>query len=136
MIALEASAQDRLIALQEALVPRYAGLSTTGKETSAAMINSVLGRQEPDAIRKLRLFLRLIDIFSWRFGRLQFSSLSTDKKNILLSGLFNSRFVIIRAGITSLNTLCKLGVYAQTQTYAEIGYRQRPVNGNTAGTTR
>ena len=86
----------------------------------------ILARQPEAIVRKLRLFLWLIDLIARLRGLRPFRALSPQQQERLLRNLSRSPVAILRKGMSGVVILCKAGIYSQAEVHQQLGYRQRP----------
>lgn len=122
---LSGNMTPRFEAIQNCLVPRSQNFTVQEKSRSQALINQVLQTQNTASLKKLALFIALIDLLSVIFYAKVFRRLNNIQQTALLNKFFDSPVPVFRKGFWGLNTLARLGVYGQKELHDEIGYRLR-----------
>jgi len=125
---LRGNRERRFLAIQNFLVPKSLNFTEAQKHKSLNLVDSMLVDKSAKMVRQFFVFLAAIDILSFFIGFSKFASLSEQKKKSLMNFLFNCPLTLLRKGFWGLNTLCKLGVYAQEDFYDEIGYDIKEVS--------
>jgi len=125
MSSLDGVHVTRFESLQRSLVPRSQHFSAEERYSSLLLVNTLLEDQPAKSVKKLIIFMLLIDVTALIRFRGRFRDLSDSQKNRILHSFFNSPIALFRKGFWGLNTLARLGVYGQTGLHEEIGYRLR-----------
>lgn len=113
-------------AVVRTVVPEAEALDAAAWDELEGLVSESLRDRPPELLRRLRLFLRLVQwgpVF--RFGR-RFTSLDRDRRARFLAGLQSSRSDIVRVGFWGLRTLALLGYYGREPAARSIGYRPDP----------
>ncbi|MBI2521218.1 MAG: hypothetical protein HYV97_12395 [Bdellovibrio sp.] len=110
-------------AIQAILLPRFAVMDSDGINRSRNLLNNFLASKALSVLLKIALFLHIIDGISFFYGLHCFRHLPPHKQKAVMSFLFNSPIPLLRKGFWGINTLAKMGVYGQTELYADIGYK-------------
>lgn len=116
----------QFIALQNSLVPRSKTLTPEQKQISLNIINEFLSEKSKFDHFRFKLFLILIDLYSFGVGLSPFRLLSEAKKQAVLNHFFSSPIGLFRKGFWGVNTLAKMSVYSQNFIYKEINYERKP----------
>jgi len=78
---------------------------------------------DDDSRSKLRLLIKLVNIFSYIRYFKGFKNLSTANRNNILKIMYHAPIGKIRAGITGLRSLNLLAFYSLEENYQLIGYK-------------
>ena len=110
-------------ALAVSFVPEAATLEERDWTEVERIVEEALAPRPAKVRRQLGLLIRLLDVMPLlRHGR-RFTALEADERLRYLSGLQDSRLLLLRRGIWGLRTLAFMGYYARPELMAEIGYR-------------
>lgn len=91
-----------------------------------ALVDRSLAERPAALLKRLRLFLRLIDLLpTLRYGR-RFTSLDPQRRRRSLARLQESRFNAIRVGFWGVRTLALMGYYGRPHAARAIGYDAHP----------
>lgn len=108
------------------MVPEAKDLDPSGWRDLESVIDRALHDRPAALVRRLRLFLRLLEWLAVpRYGR-RFSALDPRRRHRFLVGLQESRLSAIRVGFWGLRTLALMGYYGRPEAARAIGYAPRP----------
>jgi hypothetical protein len=111
----------RAIAL--AVVPDAAKLDERGWEQVQGIVEGALASRPAKLRRQLRLFIRIINIFSFlRFGR-SLPSIDVARRTRLLERFQDAPVLLLRKGFWGLRTMILMGYYCRDGVGAALGYR-------------
>jgi hypothetical protein len=105
-----------------AIVPEAARLRPADWQELEGIVEAALDERPPVA-RRLRLLLRLLDVFALVRFRRRFSALDPILRARLLASLQDSPLALLRRGFWGLKTLVLMGYYGRAGAGSEIGYR-------------
>lgn len=117
---------DRLRPMLATFVPGAGDLSDEALEALLARVDERLAAEEPSLGRRLRLFVRVLDLFPLLgYGR-TFRGLSPARRTEFCARVEKSRIALLRVGLWGLRTLLFLGWYGDPEVQARLGYRPDP----------
>ena len=105
------------------IVPEALRLEHAGWDELEGIVETALIERPPSMARRLRLFLRLIDVLALLRFRRRFPALDPILRGRLLASLQDARWAPLRKGFWGLKTLVLMGYYGRTSAGSEIGYR-------------
>jgi hypothetical protein len=104
------------------VAPASADLDAAGRDRFRAIVDHALAARPAGVRRQFATFLRAISLLAVvRFGR-PFERLDPVRRERLLRWLQDCPVSLLRKGFWGLKALVFMGVYAQTETAARIGY--------------
>lgn len=113
-------------AVVETVVPSATDMDASGWLDLQALVDRALAERPPALLKRLRLFLRVIELAPLlRYGR-RFTSLDPRRRARSLAWLEESRFTAIRVGFWGVRTLALMGYYGRPEAARAIGYTPHP----------
>jgi hypothetical protein len=113
-------------AVVETVVPGAAAMDASAWRDLGSLVDRSLAERPPALLRRLRLFLRLIDLLPLlRYGR-RFASLDPQRRHRSLARLQESRIAAVRVGVWGVRTLALMGYYGRPDAARGIGYTPHP----------
>ena len=113
-------------AIASTIVPEASKLDESGWEKLGTIIDGALATRPPEMIRRVRLFLRLIQWSALlRHGRL-FTSLNEHQRARHLQYFQDHSVRLLRVGFWGIRTLVLMSYYGQPSVAEDIGYQPDP----------
>lgn len=113
-------------AIASTIVPETSKLDETGWRELERIVDRALLTRPPEMIRRVRVFLRLIQWSAFlRHGRL-FTSLDDERRTRHLQYFQNHSVLLLRVGFWGVRTLVLMSYYGQPCVAEDIGYRPDP----------
>ena len=110
-------------ALAVTFVPEASALDERGWSEAERIVEEALAPRPPKVRRQVGLLIRALDVLPLlRHGR-RLTALDAAARLRFLSGLQDSRLLLLRRGIWGLRTLVFMGYYARPEAASLIGYR-------------
>jgi hypothetical protein len=113
-------------AIASTIVGETSKLDEAGWVDLEKIVDGALSTRPPEMIRKVRIFLRLIQWSALlRHGRL-FTSLDERRRTRHLQYFQNHSFTLLRVGFWGIRTLVLMSYYGQPSVAEAIGYQPDP----------
>ena len=120
------SSRPRFRALAATFVPETASAGPAEWAALEATVERALADRPAALRRRLRLFVRLLDLGArLRLGR-GLAALDSARRSAFLERAARSSLLPVRQGVWGVRTLVMLGWYTQPAVIAALGYRASP----------